>query len=37
MISEFFILENSFLKNNVLEFWSESLIVSIWNNSSNDN
>ena len=30
-------LENSFLKNDILERWSEALIVSILTYSSNDN
>ena len=31
------IFENSFLKNGILEFWSESLFVSILTYASNDN
>ena len=31
------IFENSFLKNGILEFWSEAPIVSILTHSSNDN
>ena len=37
MFFKIFILKNSFLKNGVLEIWSEPLIVSFWNNFLNDN